>query len=190
MVSILILSILPCNVKTTKPVDDIYHYTISGDVINPIEKKESKKHKIKSILCESIEQYKHKKIKQQKKKQLLKKKKNKQINEYNKYQLAKLIYCEVGSMKQDEVLYLCGSVVLNRIKDSRYPNTMDGVIFQKGQWEVTWNGAWNYKKPDKRCLRIASDLLKNGPIAPVNGMAERYWGKPYKQFDNVKFSIV
>lgn len=118
------------------------------------------------------------------------KKASKRVREADVYLLAKLIYCEVGAVREDEVLYLCGSVVLNRIKDKRYPNTLEGVIYQSGQWEVTWNGAFNYKKPDKRCLKVARDLLKHGVINPeVNGMSERVWGKFYKRFGNVVFSI-
>ncbi len=112
------------------------------------------------------------------------------VNKYEKYLLAKLIYCEVGNVQDDKCLELCGSVVLNRIKDKRYPDTMEGVIFQKGQYEVTWNGHWSYKEPDNRCLRIARKLLKYGSIQKdVNAMSERVWGKYYCRFGNVIFSI-
>ncbi|MCR5201832.1 MAG: cell wall hydrolase [Lachnospiraceae bacterium] len=106
------------------------------------------------------------------------------------YLLAKLIYCEVGNVSDDRCLELCGSVVLNRIKDSRYPNTLEGVIFQKGQYEVTWNGHWNYKEPDTRCLKIAKRLIQHGSVQKdVNAMSERVWGRYYCSFGNVVFSI-
>jgi spore germination cell wall hydrolase CwlJ-like protein len=106
------------------------------------------------------------------------------------YLLAKLIFCEVGTIQDDECLKLCGSVVLNRLHDKRYPDTLEGVIFQRGQYEVTWNGAFDTKTPDARCMRISRELLKNGSInKKVMGMSERWWGTPYKQFKNVKFSI-
>lgn len=111
------------------------------------------------------------------------------VSESQIYLLAKLIYCEVGTVKDDKCLYLCGSVVLNRMHDKRYPDTMEGVIFQKGQYEVTWNGAWDIKTPDKRCLRIARDLLTHGSIDNrVLGMSEKIWGKCVYRFDNVIFS--
>lgn len=106
------------------------------------------------------------------------------------YLLAKLIFCEVGTIQDDECLELCGSVVLNRLHDKRYPDTLEGVIFQRGQYEVTWNGAFDTKTPDARCMRISRKLLKNGSInKKVMGMSERWWGTPYKRFQNVKFSI-
>lgn len=111
------------------------------------------------------------------------------VSESQIYLLAKLIYCEVGAVKDDKCLYLCGSVVLNRIKDKRYPDTMEGVIFQKGQYEVTWNGAWDIKTPDKRCLRIARDLITHGSVDnSVLGMSEKTRGKCVYRFDNVIFS--
>lgn len=141
-----------------------------------------------SIIEESYKEY---KLYPKKKKSLKKAKKSvKKVSEYEVYLLAKLIYCEVGSIKDDRCLELCGSVVLNRMKDKRYPNTMQGVIFQKGQYEVTWNGAWNYKKPDKRCLKIARKLLKKGAVDKrVTGMSERVWGKFHSRYGNVVFSI-
>lgn len=55
--------------------------------------------------------------------------------------LAQLIEAEAGN--QD--LYgrrLVGEVVLNRVRSGVWPNTIEGVIFQKGQFEVMRNGAF------------------------------------------------
>lgn len=172
-------AILPFN----KPEESICP---KGETIQKCDNYEDSQYiKPKTIMAESYEEY-------RKKKKALKKKRVKEsVNEYEIYMMAKLIYCEVGTVKDDRCLYLCGSVVLNRMQDKRYPDTMEGVIFQRGQYEVTWNGAWERKTPDKRCLRIAHDLLKKGTVDKrVMGMSERVWGKFHSRYGNVIFSIL
>ena len=59
------------------------------------------------------------------------------------YMLAHLIGGEAGAdWCTDELQLMVGSVVLNRMASDRFPNTMEEVIFQKGQYSVTWNGAY------------------------------------------------
>ncbi len=58
-----------------------------------------------------------------------------------------------------------GSVALNRVKDSRYPNTLKEVVFQKGQYACTWDGNYN-KEPNKESIEAAKYLLENGSQLP------------------------
>lgn len=82
--------------------------------------------------------------------------------------LAHLIYAECGSSWcSDKMLYYAGSVVLNRVKSDRFPNSIHDVIYAHGQYAPTWNGAIN-KTPDKRAWRIAKDLIVNGSVLPEN----------------------
>jgi hypothetical protein len=74
--------------------------------------------------------------------------------------LAKLIMAENGSAKHDETLYLTGAVVLKRVKAKSYPNTIQGVIYQKGQYSTA--SRLSSVKPSERCYEIANDLLTNG----------------------------
>ena len=53
--------------------------------------------------------------------------------------LASLIHAEAGNQDLWGKL-LVGSVVLNRMADPAYPDTMHGVIYQSGQFSVAWNG--------------------------------------------------
>lgn len=55
-----------------------------------------------------------------------------------------------------------GSVVLNRIEDERFPDTMAEVIFQEGQYSCTWDGNY-YREPSKETIEAAIYLLENGP---------------------------
>ena len=80
--------------------------------------------------------------------------------------LAHLIGGEAGSeWCEDKMLYYVGSVVLNRVKSPDFPNTLEGVIFQKGQYACTWDGNYN-REPSERCYRIAEQLLTYGSVLP------------------------
>ncbi len=53
--------------------------------------------------------------------------------------LAALIYCEAGNQPYKGKVAV-GSVVMNRISSSRYPNTMEKVIYQRGQFTPAMTG--------------------------------------------------
>ena len=54
--------------------------------------------------------------------------------------LAAIIQCEAGSeCYQGKVAV--GAVVMNRVRSSRYPNTISGVIYQRGQFSPASNGS-------------------------------------------------
>lgn len=54
-----------------------------------------------------------------------------------------------------------GSVVLNRVADDRFPNTIEEVVFQPGQYACTWDGNY-YKEPNEETVEAAKYLLENG----------------------------
>jgi len=82
--------------------------------------------------------------------------------------LSRIIFAEAGSDAiTDEHQLAVGSVVLNRIADGRFPNTMKEVIFQKGQYACTWDGNY-YKTPNERAIKNAKFLLENGSTIPKN----------------------
>ena len=74
--------------------------------------------------------------------------------------LAKLITAEVGGA-DEEASYLCGSVVINRMNSEKFPNTLEEVIYQKGQYQCSWNGALNKDYTDLS-WEIAEELLLYG----------------------------
>lgn len=72
--------------------------------------------------------------------------------------------CQTGSWELQEAV---GSVVLNRVASSDYPDTIKGVVFQKGQYACTWDG--NYDRiPTERNWAVAEYLLKNGSQIPAS----------------------
>ncbi len=74
---------------------------------------------------------------------------------------AALIECEAGSSNYEGMLAVA-SVVVNRMKHSRYPDTLRGVIYQSGQFPPATNG-----KVDRvlergikdSCLQVAQEAL-------------------------------
>lgn len=86
--------------------------------------------------------------------------------EQDLYILAHAICGEGQSCPDDEQLYI-GSVILNRTIHGAYPNTIEGVVFQKGQYACTRDGNY-YREPTEANWRNAQWLLENGSILPAN----------------------
>lgn len=82
--------------------------------------------------------------------------------------LAHLIYAEAGSnWCSDKMQQYTGSVVLNRMAHESYPDTMQEVIYQDGQYSCTWNGMIDYEY-NERALECARFLLESGSVLPAN----------------------
>lgn len=82
------------------------------------------------------------------------------------YILAHAICGEGQCCPDEEQLYI-GSVILNRKNHGAYPNTIEGVVFQRGQYACTWDGNY-YREPTEANWRNARWLLENGSILPGN----------------------
>ena len=87
-------------------------------------------------------------------------------SEEDLYVLAHVICGECQCYPDQEQLYV-GSVVLNRVKSNRYPNTISGVVFQRGQYACTWDGNY-YRTPTDRNWANAKYLLEHGSVLPDN----------------------
>lgn len=78
------------------------------------------------------------------------------------YILSHIISAESGNCSRDMMLSV-GSVVLNRVEDDRFPDTIEEVVFQEGQYSPTWNGAyWN--EPTEAAVEVAEELLETGSV--------------------------
>ena len=55
------------------------------------------------------------------------------------------------------------NVILNRVKDSRFPNTVKGVLLQKSQFSSVWNYYQKGREPDESTERAVNDVL-NGRV--------------------------
>lgn len=82
--------------------------------------------------------------------------------------LARVVHAEAGSdWLTDEHQRAVASVVLNRVADSRFPNTLNGVVYQKGQYACIGSGMINYT-PSQRATDNAKYVLENGTTIPNN----------------------
>ena len=75
------------------------------------------------------------------------------------YLLAKIIECEARYEPYDGKVAV-GAVVLNRAMSERFPNTIKGVIFQKGQFQPITDGGWDSKEPSEQSYRAARKPLR------------------------------
>lgn len=80
--------------------------------------------------------------------------------------LAALIQCEAGT-KYNNVLAV-GTVVMNRVRSSSYPNSISGVIYQSGQFPPAYSSKFKRlvaNGPNSTCMRAAQDVI-NGKVHP------------------------
>ena len=76
------------------------------------------------------------------------------------YDLSHLICGEAEGCSWDMKISV-GSVVLNRVADDRFPDTIAEVVFQPGQYSCTWDGNF-YREPSEDTIEAAKYLLENG----------------------------
>lgn len=86
--------------------------------------------------------------------------------------LAALIQAEAGN--SEDGMLAVGTIVMNRVGSDRFPDTIEEVIFQTGQFAVTWDGALEraLASPDVDALRIAADILSG---ARYPGLEDYYY---------------
>lgn len=81
--------------------------------------------------------------------------------------LAWIIYMEAGSdWIPDYIQQYVGSVVLNRVASSKFPNTITEVLYQPGQYYAAMTGL--YYEPNERAKENARYLLENGSVLPAD----------------------
>lgn len=75
--------------------------------------------------------------------------------------MAAIIQCEAGGESYEGKLAV-GSVVMNRVASSYFPNTVMGVIYQKGQFSPVASGRFATvleKGADDSCVQAAAEVL-------------------------------
>lgn len=80
----------------------------------------------------------------------------------DRYLLANLIYCEAGAEPYEGKLAV-GSVVINRVLSSKYPNTVVGVIYAPKQFSPAASGrlalALEKNKATQQCYQAADEAM-------------------------------
>lgn len=85
------------------------------------------------------------------------------------YVLSHIISAEAGNCGE-EMLIAVGSVVLNRVADERFPDTIKDVVFQTEptlQYGPIRDGSYE-KDPTDDALEVAEFLLENGSQLPAD----------------------
>ncbi len=91
-----------------------------------------------------------------------------EIDSNDLYILSHIINAEAGDDNcSHELRIAVGSVVLNRVADPDFPNTIHDVVFQEGQYAPTWDGSYE-KIPSEDSIETAKYLLENGSQIPAN----------------------
>lgn len=116
--------------------------------------------------------------------------------------LARLIYSEGGIESYDTQLKI-GSVVMNRVDDPAFPNTIREVIYQRNQFSVTFikkGGIPMIDHPaDEEAKQAALEVLTYGSVLPpkVQVFYEKSITKgwvasrePYGTFDSTTFAYI
>ncbi|MGN0355218.1 MAG: cell wall hydrolase [Muricoprocola sp.] len=94
--------------------------------------------------------------------------------------LAAITYLEAGN--QSYYGKQCvASVVVNRVKSSKFPNTLKGVLYQSGQFTPAMNGTLDalYKSKKKipsQCMKAAEEILTRGSVLKGYYFFNNCWG--------------
>ena len=105
--------------------------------------------------------------------------------------LAHVIYGEAGGCST-QAQYYVGSVVLNRINDSYYPDTMTEVVYQTEptiQYGCTYDGNID-KEPSSETYEIADKLLRYGSVVPKDVIFQSEYTQGsgiWKEIDGIYF---
>lgn len=105
--------------------------------------------------------------------------------EGDRYLLANLIYCEAGAESYSGQVAV-GSVVINRVLSSVYPDTIVGVIYQSGQFSPVASGRLALALAEGRatasCYQAADEVMSGTTNVgtcvyfrtPIEGVTPRY----------------
>lgn len=109
--------------------------------------------------------------------------------------LAIVIFCEAGADAQsNETRYMVGDVVLNRVADDRYPDTIYEVLTQKAQYgRFHWTGVVWPKRAEypgnqeavQRAIEIAEELLSDTYHSELYGKGYIYQDCRVQGRDNI-----
>lgn len=84
--------------------------------------------------------------------------------------LSEALYFEARGESKEGIIAV-GNVILNRVKDPKYPNTICKVINQKNQFSYKWDNNSDIpsnKNIYKRIQLVAFDILHGARIIPDN----------------------
>lgn len=92
-------------------------------------------------------------------------------NAYNRNLLAKIIASEYRSQEKEDFdkKIAIGIVVMNRVLSPKFPDSVEGVIFQKNQFQPTFDGTWSQIKPTKFDRSVVTKLFEGYMVKTSTG---------------------
>ncbi|KIR02267.1 copper amine oxidase-like protein [Lachnospiraceae bacterium TWA4] len=102
---------------------------------------------------------------------------------YEVKMLAAICYLEAGTNYNNSLAV--ANVVLNRVKSKKYPNSIKGVIYQKGQFTPAKRISKIINKPRANCLKAAKAALKG-----KNNIGKRVSFRAYRGQKKYKNAVV
>ena len=82
--------------------------------------------------------------------------------------LSRVIYAESGNQPLEGQMAV-GNVVMNRVANPIYPNTIQGVLAQKNQFSTYQSGALAYRTPNESSVIAAKLVLDGGVVEETKG---------------------
>ena len=94
-----------------------------------------------------------------------------QVTAQERYELAKLMMCEAEG-ESDITKALIAFVVINRVDDGQFPDSIHDVIFEERNGThqfspLSPDGSWSRKEPNEDCYRVV-DMFIAGEIADTS----------------------
>ena len=89
-------------------------------------------------------------------------------NQDDLFWLCRIIYAESGNQPLEGMMAV-GNVVLNRVNDPIYPNTIVGVLAQKNQFTTYQSGKLAYRTPNENSVIAAKLVLDGGVVEETKG---------------------
>jgi len=106
--------------------------------------------------------------------------------DYDELQLlARVIFAEAGDRLHDEDFRACvGEMVLNRVASPEFPDTLEEVVYQRGQFLCTTQPEFSDLRPSRSCAEIALRLLEGERRLAPQVLYQSQWqiGPAYVRF--------
>lgn len=95
--------------------------------------------------------------------------------------MASIIEAEAGNQSYAGKLAV-GTVIMNRVKSTKFPNTLSGVIYQKNQFQPARDGhldAILQRGPNASCIQAATEVLNGARSGEWLFFMTQYWADYY-----------
>lgn len=79
--------------------------------------------------------------------------------------------CQAEAYQQYDYLLAVATVIMNRVNSSRFPNSINGVVYASGQFEPTWTGRLDTilnNGPTALSIQVAQDAIAGARLSSVS----------------------